>query len=185
LYDRATESLWSQILARAISGPRKGERLTLLRSRMRPLADFRAAHPDGTVLSRDTGHRRDYDRSPYGGYARSERVAFPVDFDRRYHPKMPTLGLRLPAPDGGGDAPWAAARAYPAVELARAGGSVAERFAGREVRVAYDPDRQVFEVDAPEEVEAVEGFWFAWSAFHPETQIFRASAAGASAADGP
>lgn len=66
------------------------------------------------------------------------------------------------------------ARAYPASELARAGGSVEERFRGRAVRIAYDSDRQLFDVDAPSEVEVVEGFWFAWAAFHPETSVYTA-----------
>jgi len=29
---------------------------------------FKAAHPTGRVLSRDTGHARDYGRNPYAGY---------------------------------------------------------------------------------------------------------------------
>ncbi len=123
-------------------------------------------HPETTVLSRETGHRRDYDRSPYGSYAESRKLIFPASVDRRYHPKMPTLGLRVP---GEGS------RAYPASELARASGSVEERFLGRGVRVSYDPDRQVFAVEAPPEVEAVEGFWFAWAAFHAETSVYTAA----------
>ncbi len=163
MFDRESESLWSQISAEAVTGPLAGERLRLARSRMLPLADWIALHPETTVLSRETGHARDYDRSPYGDYARDEQLFFPVPRDRRYHPKMPTLGLRVP---GG------AARAYPAVELVRAGGAVEERFAGRDVRVAWNDPRQSFEVRAPEPLEVVEGFWFAWAAFHPETTVF-------------
>ena len=167
LFDRQTESLWSQISARAVTGPAQGLRLSQLRSRMLPWRQWRSAHPDTSVLSRETGHRRDYGRSPYGDYAVSERLIFPVPRDRRYHPKTPTLGLRLP-----GEKP----RAYPAVELVRAGGVVRERFGDHRVRVAYDPEQQVFEVDAPAEIEVVEGFWFAWAAFHPETSVFTSPA---------
>jgi hypothetical protein len=42
------------------------------------------------------------------------------------------------------------------------------------VRVAYDPEAQVFDVEAPPEVEIVEGFWFAWMAFHPEASVYTA-----------
>lgn len=183
LYDRQTESLWSQILSRAVTGPHKGERLTLLRSRMRPLSQFREKHPEGTVLSRETGHRRNYDRSPYGQYASSGQIMFPVPIDRRYHPKMPTLGLRVAGAGSGGEPP--PARAYPAQEVVRAGGEVEERFAGATVRVSYDPDLQVFAVEAPEQIEAVEGYWFAWAAFHPETQVFRSPLAGESGGGQP
>ena len=163
LYDRETESLWSQISATAVTGPARGMRLALVRSRVLRWGRFRAQHPEGTALTRDTGHRRDYGRSPYGDYAVSERLLFPVPRDPRYHPKMPTVGLRVP---GG------AARAYPAVELARAGGRVQEAFQGRPVSVAYDPEAQVFEVVAPDDLEVVEGYWFAWAAFHPQTSVF-------------
>jgi hypothetical protein len=86
-----------------------------------------------------------------------------VKFDRRYHPKTPTLGLRI---EGG------KARAYPALEVVRAGGVVEERFAGRPVRVSFDSDAQVFGVVAPDPIEVVQGYWFAWSAFHPGTSVF-------------
>jgi hypothetical protein len=163
MYDRSTESLWSQIRAEAVTGPLLGQRLRMLRAHMDLWGQWRRDHPETTVLSRKTGHRRDYDRSPYAGYADSRELIFPAPLDRRYHPKMPTLGLRVP---GEG------ARAYPASELARAGGSLEERFLGHPVRIAYDADRQVFDVDAPPEVEVVEGFWFAWAAFHPDTSVY-------------
>lgn len=163
MYDRDTQSLWSQISAEAVTGALLGQRLRLLRARMDAWGRWRRDHPETTVLSRETGHRRDYDRTPYGGYARSRDLMFPVPTDRRYHPKMPTVGLRVP---GEG------ARAYPASELARAGGSVEESFLNRTVRISYDADRELFDVDVPPEVEVIEGFWFAWAAFHPETSVY-------------
>ena len=169
MYDRDSESLWSQISAEAVTGPLLGKRLRLHRARMDRWGTWRREHPTTTVLSFETGHRRNYRRSPYADYATSKKLMFPVSVDPRYHPKMPTLGLRV---RGEG------ARAYPASELARAGGSVQESFLGRPVRVSYDSDGQVFGVDAPPEVEVVEGFWFAWAAFHPETSVY--SAAGSS-----
>jgi hypothetical protein len=167
LYDRETESLWSQISAEAVTGPAQGQRLAQLPSRMLPWKLWRERHPDTTVLSPDTGHRRDYASWPYGDYAQSPELLYPVEFDPRYHPKSPTLGLRA----AGG-----AARAYPAEEIVRAGGRVEERFGGGPVAVAYDPEQQLFDFTLPEGVEAIEGFWFAWSAFHPDTSVFEAPA---------
>lgn len=168
MYDRESESPWSQISAQSVTGPPLGQRLRLLRSKMDEWGRWRRDHPETTVLPRETGHRRDYGRSPYGGYAQSRDVMFPVPRDPRYHPKMPTIGLRVP---GEG------ARAYPASERARSGGSVEEGFLGHDVRVAYDPDRQVFDVAAPAQVEVVEGFWFAWAAFHPEASVHTTASA--------
>ena len=174
LYDRETESLWSQIESAAVTGPALGVRLGVLRSSLVPWGVWKREHPDTTVLSLDTGHHRDYGASPYGDYARSERLIFPSPLDRRYHPKMPTLGVRLP---GG------AARAYPAIELVRAGGLVEDELEGRAVEVRYDPDAQVFDVDAPDELEVIEAYWFAWAAFHPDGTVFTVAATSASDLD--
>ncbi len=165
MYDRETESLWSQITARAETGPSLGRRLSLTRSRTMRWGDWKQLHPESTILSRRTGYRRDYDRSPYGDYASSERLYFPVPRDPRFHPKTPTLGLRLA--DG-------AARAYPAPEVRRAGGRVEENFQGHPVVIRLEGEAEQFAVEAPEPVEVIEGFWFAWAAFHPETSVFTA-----------
>ena len=167
MYDRQTESLWSQLAAEAVTGPRVGARLAVLRSRLEPWGDWRRRHPESSVLSRVTGHRRDYSRSPYGDYARSSRVSDALRPDPRYHPKTRTLGLRL----------GERARAYPAPELDRAGGAVEEQFLGRAVRVTWDAEREHFDVTAPPELEVVESYWFAWAAFHPQTEVFRAAEA--------
>jgi hypothetical protein len=169
LYDHETESLWSQIASSAVTGPAMGTRLRVLRSAQLPWRDWKERYPDTTVLSRDTGHRRPYGRDPYAGYSTSESIMFPAPLDGRYHPKMPTLGVRLP---GG------AARAYPAVELSRAGGRVEESFEGHRISIGYDPEEQVFRFDAPPEIEVIEGYWFAWAAFHPKTTVFRSERGG-------
>ena len=163
LYDRETESLWSQIESRAVTGPASGSKLRLLRSKLVPWSRWKAEHPATTVLSVDTGHSRDYANEPYGDYAHSEKLIFPAPVDGRYHPKMPTLGVRT---RGG------VARAYPATELARAGGEVDEVFAGERIVVRYDEDAQTFDVKVSPEIEVIEGYWFAWAAFHPSTSVF-------------
>ena len=163
LYDRASESLWSQIASEAIAGPMRGKRLELLRSAQIPWGDWREQHPDTTVLSDATGYRRNYRKTPYGGYSTSSRLYFPAPVDPRYPPKTPTLGLRL----AGG-----AARAYPAPELTAGGSRVVESFGGRRIEVSYDEASRTFEVDAPPEVEVIEGYWFAWTAFHPDSTVY-------------
>ena len=117
----------------------------------------------GLSHRRETGHQRPYDRTPYEGYESSRDVWFPAPIDDRYHPKMPTLGVRIP---GG------LARAYPAKELLCTGEEVAESFEGRPLQVSYDPEGQVFRAEAPEELEVVEAYWFAWAAFHPGTSVY-------------
>lgn len=48
--DAATGSYWSQLLARAICGPKRGEQLDILPSQTARWGDWKAAHPDTDVL---------------------------------------------------------------------------------------------------------------------------------------
>jgi hypothetical protein len=68
MYDRQTESWWQQITGEALVGDLAGTVLEPIPSSTISFADFRAAHPDGLVLSRDTGFSRNYGRNPYVGY---------------------------------------------------------------------------------------------------------------------
>jgi len=68
MYDRTTESLWQQFTGEGIVGDLAGAQLTFLPSSIVSFADFREAHPEGLVLSRDTGFSRRYGQNPYVGY---------------------------------------------------------------------------------------------------------------------
>jgi len=50
MYDRATESLWSQILATAIRGPLTGEQLPLVPSSLTTWGEWREQHPGTEIL---------------------------------------------------------------------------------------------------------------------------------------
>lgn len=167
LYDRETESLWSQLMRQAISGPLKGTRLRMMPLAHTSWADWRRRHPDGQVLSLDTGHDRDYTRPAYPGYAQDHQLYFPVDpVSRRYHPKELVIGLEI---DG-------RFKAYPFTELSRHQGELWDRVAGRKVQVVFDPVHRSARVLAADglEIPTVISFWFAWYAFHPDTAVFQA-----------
>jgi len=76
MYDRATESLWPQVTGVALTGPQKGTELERAPAQIVAWADFRQAHPDGSVLSRDTGHDRRYGDNPYPGYDDVDNAPF-------------------------------------------------------------------------------------------------------------
>jgi hypothetical protein len=76
MYDRQTESLWSQFTAQAIIGRLAGQKLKQYPVAIVSWADWRTAHPDGLVLSRDTVYRRDYGTNPYPGYDDIDSPAF-------------------------------------------------------------------------------------------------------------
>jgi hypothetical protein len=73
MYDRGTRSLWSQFTGEAIVGQRLGDTLERLPLQIVAWQQFHTDWPDGQVLSRDTGHIRDYGRNPYVGYDTSNR----------------------------------------------------------------------------------------------------------------
>ncbi|MFO7536928.1 MAG: DUF3179 domain-containing protein, partial [Chloroflexota bacterium] len=68
MWDRQTESLWQQFTGEGIVGDLAGAQLQMLPSAIISFADFRAAHPGGLVLSRETGFSRSYGQNPYVGY---------------------------------------------------------------------------------------------------------------------
>jgi hypothetical protein len=81
MYDHQTESWWQQATGDAIAGAYTGAQLEFHPAAMIAWADFKAQHADGRVLSRDTGHSRDYGRNPYLGYDDIDRSPFLYDGD--------------------------------------------------------------------------------------------------------
>jgi hypothetical protein len=97
MYDRQTESWWQQVTGLAIVGELTGTQLEFLPAQLISWGQFVQAHPDGTVLSRDTGHPRDYDRNPYPGYDAADSDPFLLEdktlIDGRLSPKVRILGI--------------------------------------------------------------------------------------------
>lgn len=85
MYDRQAESLWSQIEGRAIAGVQTGAQLERISVQTVTWSQWRDAHPDGWVLSRETGADRDYGRNPY--VASSDPFLFDGEADPRLAPK--------------------------------------------------------------------------------------------------
>ena len=54
-----------------------------------------------------------------------------------------------------------------------ADGRVEDEVEGRRIRIAYNSDLAAFSWDVPEDVGVTESYWFAWKAFHPDTEIWR------------
>lgn len=98
MFDRGTHSLWNQFTGRPVTGPLTGSGIEL---KTRPVAittwkDWRAANPKTRVLSRLTGHGRDYSPgAAYASYFASPDLMFPADTsDERLKPKDFVFALR-------------------------------------------------------------------------------------------
>ena len=171
LYDRQTESLWSQILSKGISGKMVNKKLSVVPSSHTSWKAWRLKHPDSKVLSTETGYSRDYNRSPYAGYTKNSSVYFPLAFrSKKYHPKERVLGLSMNGKY----------KAYPFSELAKAvsktsSTSIHDKFAGKDLTISVDIDNRDGEIhDASGKLLiAMNSFWFAWYAFHPDTEVYK------------
>ena len=104
MYDRQTESWWQQAIGQAIVGDLTGTQLTILPAGIVSWDAFRTEHPEGLVLSRDTGFSRSYGTNPYSGYdsANTQPFLFDGKPDGRLAPKEHVVTVSL----GGEDAAY-------------------------------------------------------------------------------
>ncbi len=202
MYDRSTESYWSQAVGQAIVGERTGYVLERIPFDVAYWEDWKVINPDTKVLSQDTGFDRPYGADPYGNYYMNESIYFPVsNHDDRLGLKEIIVGLEY---DG-------IYRAYK-LSTVEAEHSINDYLAGRSVLLtsqypfmarAFDrtSNGQVLEFDykdgvmmdlqtgsvwnfdgmavqgefAGKRLERLpidQGFWFEWVAFHPETEVY-------------
>lgn len=129
MYDRQTETYWSQLDGSAVVGPLVPRQLTVLPNTVTTWAEWRESHPDTEVLSRNTGiyPKSNYGSNPYGGYADREGVGFGVDDVDDRGTRWNFDGVALEGPHEGSQ---------------------------------------------PEQLNSHGIFWFAWSEFNPETEIY-------------
>ncbi len=166
LYDRATESLWSQLTGQAVSGEEAGRRMKQIPVTYTTWNHWAELHPETEVLSTDTGFKHTYDQSPYLAYGDDSKTMFPISFKSRKLPtKSKVVGVEVKGEY----------KAYPFALLPKGEDQLMEEFFnGQLVRIKYYADSQsVYVMDEHGEVlPTVTTYWFAWYAFHPETQIY-------------
>jgi hypothetical protein len=171
LYDRNTESLWSQIMRQAVAGPYKGALLNMLPLAHTSWGHWVEQHPDTRVLTRDTGVPRDYDVDPYLGYADSPRLMFPVanEAPGPWHPKEWVLGVTIAGQH----------KAYPFSALDKLGvDRFQDELSGIDFEIRWHSESRSAEMFADDAVQpSLTAFWFAWYAFHPDTEVFTADQA--------
>lgn len=170
MYDRKTDSYWSQILGEAILGEMTGAKLPLLPSDQLRFGEWKKLHPDGQVLSRDTGAVRFYGSNPYEDYFSVTNLALSLakPTDTRLPADAFVLGIVI---DG-------KAKAYEVNAIKRAG-QVEDEFGGKTIVLKHDKDLDAVRVyeklpDGTEErINPFSSFWFSWSAVHPNTELYK------------
>lgn len=103
MWDRQYGNLWTQFTGEAIVGDRfLGQELERVATTIQGFAEVRATDPDAYVLSRETGHSRNYGQNPYTGYDAEDNTPFLFqgETDGRFAPMTRVVGF----PDGDGTA---------------------------------------------------------------------------------
>ena len=205
MYDRLTDSYWSQALGVAITGELTGYELKRIPFDVISWADWKTLHPDTLVLTTETGHIRSYGVDPYGDYYTDPRILFPVEHeDDRMHPKELILGFNE------GDV----YKAYKQEDVESAivindkintqSMMLVSLFSGDSRAFDRTVDGKVLTFDFVDDViidleskskwnydgvatsgsmEGIQlvrlpfnpGFWFEWVAFHPDTEVYESS----------
>lgn len=94
MYDRTSDSLWSQALAQGIVGKYAGVNLQRIPFDVANWKEWKGLYPESKVLSRDTGSSRPYGADPYGDYYTNSEVLFPIsNKDDRLELKEVIIGL--------------------------------------------------------------------------------------------
>lgn len=164
MYDLTTMSVFDTFTGAAVSGPLQDAGLVFEQGTVTVTTwgEWKAAHPDTSIVAEDGGIGRSYDLDPLGRRD-DDGPIFPTgDVDPRLPAQEPVVGVIT---DDG------SAVAF----LARAGRDALA--AGHEVSAAgvelYD-DSGGLRARTPdgEEIAAHEAFWFAWSQFHPGTELW-------------
>ncbi len=167
LYDRVTESLWSQMLSEAISGPLKGSELTLLTTENTTWAEWKSRFPHSLYLSDETGHARDYSQTPYKGYDQSDQLYFPVSQNNSaMPPKELVVGIEINGKF----------KAYPLKELQKLESDFEDSFNDHVIVISFDPQSNSTRLTTKDgkPYPSFTSFWFAWYTFHPNTKVFKA-----------
>ncbi|MBE9527253.1 MAG: DUF3179 domain-containing protein [Proteobacteria bacterium] len=165
MYDRESESLWSQLAMKSISGPEVGKKLTWLPSDYLTWKAWREKYPKGEVLSTETGFNRNYKSKAYSSYFASDKTMFPVPHTRKELSKKAwVIGIIV-----GGQA-----KAYPVKKLST-DNVILDKLGNTQVSIKYNVEQHFAQVtnQQNEQIPSVLVFWFAWQAFYPNTELWQ------------
>ena len=164
MYDLNTWSAFDTFTGRAVSGPLREAGVTLeqLTVVTATWGDWKEAHPETTIVAEDGGIGRTHPADPLGGRDDNGPI-FPVG---PVDPRLPVQELVL-----GVETPSGSYIAFPVEEMK----GVLETTSSVEysgVRVVPDGGGLRAELVDGTPLVTHEAFWFAWSQFHPSTDLW-------------
>ena len=170
MFDINTWSVLDTFTGRALSGPLQdaGFTLEMLTVRTSTWGDWKVAYPDTTIVAQDGGIGRSYPDDPLRGRD-DDGPIFPVgDVDPRLPVAEPVLGVI--ASDG-------TAVAFP-VDAATRALALGDPVAAAGVQVLTEGAGLYAQSLDGGPIVSHQAFWFAWSQFHPNTDVWTAVVIG-------
>ncbi|MCA9401669.1 MAG: DUF3179 domain-containing protein [Candidatus Omnitrophica bacterium] len=171
LYDKTYQGLWSQMLAKGLSGPLSYHRLDILPSEYTTWGQWKKAHPNTRAITLKTGYWKDYNKDPYQRYRHQQKILYPVEHqDKKYFNKRIGLGVSFEGIH----------KLYFLDRLEKIKDQPAlDKIGEVEVKIEKTPagSWQVFRIDdLPENanryIASFPVYWFAWKAFFPDTEVY-------------
>lgn len=163
MYDRETDSLWSQLGMKGVSNESIGKDLKWLVSTHMTWKAWKQKFPSGKVLSTDTGSFRQYTSSAYASYFKSDRTMFPVPkFRTELAQKDKVVGVIINGQ----------AKAYSMKHLKKSK-VINDKINGQQLSIEYDAKNRSITTKngAGIVIPSVEAYWFAWQGFYPDTLL--------------
>ena len=164
MYDRGSESLWSQLKGEAVTGEMTGTELEVLPSSLTSWKKWRERYPETQVLSFETGYSRNYDTDPYLDYYQQQSGFFSFfKLGPGEKEKELVVGIVIAGQ----------ARAYPLRQLKQAG-RLTDRLGGKELVLSFTAATDSLSVTDAQgnTVEQMTAYWFVWKAIWPQTERY-------------
>ena len=167
MYDRQTESYWSQILGQAVRGPLAGEKLERFQLTWTSWSNIKAKYERANVLSKKTGFNRDYTRDPYGSYHSNQSDNYYTNENLYFDVLSQNDSLNrkdvVIAGEYNGQH-FAVEKEFVVREKA-----ISFKIAEEQLNAVYDPELDTVKISkGDEELVVYDVMWFGWHAFYPE-----------------
>jgi len=160
MYDKSTESLWSQSIGTAVVGDRTGEKLSVYPSQVVSFKTLKEKWPHAEVLSTDTGYNRNYAFYPYGDYDNNDNLYFPVSIeDSRFPAKEIMFVVNV----------YDKSVAFPVKQLS--GSSASVDIDGNKVTGAIIGGEIIVKNATGNMLPGYHEMWFSWATHHQEDGV--------------
>ncbi|MGH9922117.1 MAG: DUF3179 domain-containing protein [Nitrososphaerales archaeon] len=203
MYDRLSDSLWSQAMAKGIAGKYSGDELKRVPFDLVYWKEWKQLYPNALVLSTDTGSTRPYGVDPYGDYYTTPEIYFPVEHrDDRLGPKELVMGLednnnykayklndienKKVINDSVGEKKVLLVSLYPfmtrsydrtldgnVLEFQLNNNKLIDKQTGSEWNFEGQAISGSLQGKQLTRLALDPGFWFSWAAFHPDTELYK------------